>query len=239
MQDFDPLSPRARQLTRRRFLASAGGGLFVLGAARNLSWAQSSTQTVLSGTQFNLDIGEIDVNITGNRRRGTVVNGQIPAPLLRWREGDTVTLRVSNRLPVSSSIHWHGMIVPADMDGVPGLSFDGIPSGGSYVYRFKVNQYGTYWYHAHSRFQEQTGLYGPIEGFPGQQSNFLIRATAVPEPGAALRGAPVLNSNARLEVPSTIIATTFSADDYRKRRFDGYFGVAEISVVESFAFYNE
>lgn len=158
MKDFDPLPA----LTRRRFLASAGSGLFVLGAARNLSWAQSSTQSVLSGTEFNLDIGAIDVNITGNRRRGTVVNGQIPAPLLRWREGDTVTLRVSNRLPVRSSIHWHGMIVPADMDGVPGLSFDGIPSGGSYVYRFKVNQYGTYWYHAHSRFQEQTGLYGPI-----------------------------------------------------------------------------
>ena len=91
-----------------------------------------------------------------------MVNGQVPAPLLRWREGDTVTLRVSNSLPVRSSIHWHGMIVPADMDGVPGLSFDGIPSGGSYVYRFKVNQSGTYWYHAHSRFQEQTGLYGPI-----------------------------------------------------------------------------
>src|SRR5687767_6686405 len=162
MQDFDPLSARARQLTRRRFLASAGSGLFVLGAARNLSWAQSTTQSVLSGTEFNLEIGEIDVNLTGNLRRGTVVNGQIPAPLLRWREGDTVTLRVSNRLPVRSSIHWHGMIVPADMDGVPGLSFDGIPSGGSYVYRFKVNQSGTYWYHAHSRFQEQTGLYGPI-----------------------------------------------------------------------------
>jgi CopA family copper-resistance protein len=162
MQDFDPLSAEVRQLTRRRFLAGAGGGLFVLGAARNLVWAQNTTQSVLSGTEFNLEIGAIDVNFTGNRRLGTVVNGQIPAPLLRWREGDTVTLRVSNRLPVRSSIHWHGMIVPADMDGVPGLSFDGIPSGGSYVYRFKVNQYGTYWYHAHSRFQEQTGLYGPI-----------------------------------------------------------------------------
>jgi len=158
MQDFDPSSA----LTRRRFLASAGSGLFALGAVRNLSWAQSSTQSVLTGTEFNLEIGEIDVNFTGNRRRGTVVNGQVPAPLLRWREGDIVTLRVSNRLPVRSSIHWHGMIVPADMDGVPGLSFDGIPSGGAYVYRFKVNQYGTYWYHAHSRFQEQTGLYGPI-----------------------------------------------------------------------------
>jgi CopA family copper-resistance protein len=149
-------------LTRRGFMHRAGAGLFVLGASRNLSWAQSATQSVLSGTEFDLQIGEAPVNFTGNSRIGTVVNGQVPAPLLRWREGDTITLRVANRLRASSSIHWHGMIVPADMDGVPGLSFEGIPSGGEYVYRFKVNQYGTYWYHSHSRFQEQTGLYGPI-----------------------------------------------------------------------------
>jgi CopA family copper-resistance protein len=146
---------------RRAFLASAGAGIFVLGAGK-LAWPQRLQQSVLSGTQFDLRIGEAPVNFTGRARTGTVVNGQVPAPLLRWREGDTVTLRVSNSLPVRSSIHWHGMIVPADMDGVPGLSFDGVPSGGEYVYRFKVNQSGTYWYHAHSRFQEQTGLYGPI-----------------------------------------------------------------------------
>jgi CopA family copper-resistance protein len=134
----------------------------MLGAARSLAWPHNATGSALSGTEFNLQIGETPVNFTGTTRMGTTVNGQIPAPLLRWREGDTVTLRVSNRLPVRSSIHWHGMIVPADMDGVPGVSFEGIPSGGTYVYRFKVNQYGTYWYHAHSRFQEQTGLYGPI-----------------------------------------------------------------------------
>lgn len=149
-------------MSRRRFLGSAGAGLFVLGASRNFAWPQSTTQSVLSGTEFDLQIGEMPVDFTGKRRVGTVVNGQIPAPLLRWRQGDTVTLRVRNRLSVRSSIHWHGMIVPADMDGVPGLSFEGIPSGGEYLYRFKVNQYGTYWYHAHSRFQEQTGLYGPI-----------------------------------------------------------------------------
>lgn len=149
------------EIDRRKFLASAGAGIFVLGAGK-LAWPQRLQQTVLSGTQFDLHIGEAPVNFTGRERTGTVVNAQVPAPLLRWREGDTVTLRVSNSLSVRSSIHWHGMIVPADMDGVPGLSFDGIPSGGSYVYRFKVNQSGTYWYHAHSRFQEQTGLYGPI-----------------------------------------------------------------------------
>jgi FtsP/CotA-like multicopper oxidase with cupredoxin domain len=149
-------------LSRRGFLAGAGAGLFVVGSSRNPSWAQSAPRAVLSGTQFDLQIGEMPVNFTGKPRIGTVVNGQIPAPLLRWREGDTITLRVANRLAMRSSIHWHGMIVPADMDGVPGISFDGIPSGGSYVYRFKVNQHGTYWYHSHSRFQEQTGLYGPI-----------------------------------------------------------------------------
>ena len=102
------------------------------------------------------------VNLTGQPGIATAVNGRLPAPLLRWREGDIVTMRVSNRLSAPTSIHWHGMIVPADMDGVPGLSFNGIAPGATYVYRFKVNQSGTYWYHSHSRFQEQTGLYGPI-----------------------------------------------------------------------------
>ena len=143
-------------------MQAAGAGLFVLGAPRSDSWAQSQTQTVLTGTHFDLQIGEAPFNFTGNKRIGTVVNGQIPAPLLRWREGDTITLRVANRLGTRSSIHWHGMIVPADMDGVPGLSYEGIPGGGEYLYRFKVNQSGTYWYHSHSRFQEQVGLYGPI-----------------------------------------------------------------------------
>lgn len=155
-------------VTRRSLLqGAAGAGLFVLGVDRGAVHAQSGVsqaqiQRVLSGTHFDLQIGALPVNFTGKARVGTVVNGQLPAPLLRWREGDTVTLHVHNRLRERSSIHWHGMILPADMDGVPGVSFEGIPSGGEYVYRFKVNQHGTYWYHAHSRFQEQTGLYGPI-----------------------------------------------------------------------------
>ncbi len=150
------------ECTRRTFLAGAGAGVFVLGLPGSRPWAQSAQQSVLSGTDISLRIGAGTANFTGRVRPTTVVNEQIPAPLLRLREGETVTLRVSNALPVSSSIHWHGLIVPADMDGVPGLSFEGIPSGGTYVYRFKLNQHGTYWYHSHSRFQEQTGLYGPL-----------------------------------------------------------------------------
>jgi FtsP/CotA-like multicopper oxidase with cupredoxin domain len=117
---------------------------------------------VLAGTELNLEVGSLEVNYTGVRRFATAVNGQVPGPLLRWREGDTVTVRVANRLRVPTSIHWHGVIVPADMDGVPGLSFPGIAPGETFVYRFRLKQSGTYWYHSHSRFQEQVGLYGPI-----------------------------------------------------------------------------
>src|SRR3569833_3140556 len=92
----------------------------------------------------------------------TVGYGQLPAPLLRWRQGDTATIRVTNLLTAPTSIHWHGIILPANMDGVPGISFPGIHPGETYEYRFPVRQSGTYWYHSHSRFQEQIGLYGPI-----------------------------------------------------------------------------
>ena len=142
-------------------LAVIGSRRFALAAAADAASA-GDTGAVLSGTDFSLEIAPLAVNLTGQPGIATAVNGRLPAPLLRWREGDTVTLRVSNRLSAPTSIHWHGMIVPADMDGVPGLSFDGIAPGETYVYRFKVNQSGTYWYHSHSRFQEQTGLYGPI-----------------------------------------------------------------------------
>src|SRR6185437_11739026 len=118
--------------------------------------------SVLSGPDFNLEVSSIEVNFTGASRRATVVNGQVPGPLLRWRQGDTITVRVANRLTVPTSVHWHGVIVPADMDGVPGLSFAGIAPGETFTYRFRANQWGTYWYHSHSRFQEQVGLYGPI-----------------------------------------------------------------------------
>jgi CopA family copper-resistance protein len=161
----------------------AAAGAFVLGASRASMGevAASVGNRVLSGTRFDLSIGIAPANFTGRPRIATVVNGQLPAPLLRWREGDTVTLHVSNTLRERSSIHWHGMIVPADMDGVPGLSFEGIPPGGAYTYRFKVNQHGTYWYHSHSRFQEQTGLYGPIvieprdgERFPTDRDHVVL-----------------------------------------------------------------
>ena len=156
---------RGFQLPRRRFVQglALGGVAAALGLRGGELFAQTAAaRAELRGTHFDLTIGELPVNFTGHRRIASVVNGQLPAPLLRWRQGDTITMRVRNQLPVTSSIHWHGIVLPADMDGVPGLSFAGIPPGGEYLYRFAVNQSGTYWYHSHSRFQEQTGLYGPI-----------------------------------------------------------------------------
>jgi CopA family copper-resistance protein len=165
MHSHDSMRGPGPDLPRRRFVqglalggVAAGLGLFA-GRGRALALAPAAE---LSGTTFDLNIDAMPVDFTGRRRMATVVNGQLPAPLLRFRQGDTVTLRVRNSLPVRSSIHWHGIILPADMDGVPGLSFMGIPPGESYLYRFTLNQAGTYWYHSHSRFQEQTGLYGPI-----------------------------------------------------------------------------
>jgi CopA family copper-resistance protein len=162
------LPSAALSRSRRRFVQGLAGGALAVVSARRFGWAAAADPAageqgaILSGTEFNLEIGSLAVNLTGQPGIATVVNGRLPAPLLRWREGDTIALRVSNRLSAPTSIHWHGMIVPADMDGVPGLSFNGIGPGETYVYRFKVNQSGTYWYHSHSRFQEQTGLYGPI-----------------------------------------------------------------------------
>lgn len=153
-------------LSRRQFVTGIAAASALSGFNAWPSLAQGANlpgnPIVLSGTEFNLDISETPVNFTGSSSVATAVNGSVPAPLLRWREGSTVTLRVTNRMRVSTSIHWHGILLPFGMDGVPGLSFNGIGPGETFVYRFDIKQSGTYWYHSHSGFQEQTGLYGPI-----------------------------------------------------------------------------
>jgi CopA family copper-resistance protein len=153
--------------TRRTFVKglAMGGAVAAIGGWPSQAVAQGNPPApwrTLSGTDFDLRIGETPMNFTGAPRIAFTVNGSVPAPLLRWKEGDTVTLRVANTLKEDASIHWHGMILPANMDGVPGLSFHGIRPNDIYVYRFKVRQNGTYWYHSHSGFQEQLGLYGPL-----------------------------------------------------------------------------
>jgi FtsP/CotA-like multicopper oxidase with cupredoxin domain len=165
--------PFARSLSnppRRRFIRGLAAGGVLLGVSPWLkaSWAQQAVATatgtapVLRGTEFDLTVAETAVNFTGRPRLATTINGLLPAPTLRWRAGDTVTIRVTNRLAVDTSIHWHGILLPYQMDGVPGISFHGIAPGETFVYRFKVRQTGTYWYHSHSGMQEQTGMYGAI-----------------------------------------------------------------------------
>ena len=158
---------------RRQFLQGLATGGVLLGLSPWLkpAWAAASpagtgTANVLSGTEFDLTIAESPVNFTGKPRMATTINGSIPAPTLRWLEGETVTLRVTNRLSEETSIHWHGILLPFQMDGVPGISFKGIAPGETFTYRFKVAQTGTpggtYWYHSHSALQEQRGMYGAI-----------------------------------------------------------------------------
>ncbi len=155
---FGPASvPAPSIMSRRRFVTGLSGAL---AAAALPSGGLASPE--MPRTDFDLEVNSVQVNFTGKRRTAVSVNGQVPGPVLVWPEGETVTVRVRNRLTVPTSIHWHGVLVPYDMDGVPGVSFAGIPPGETFVYRFKVRQSGTYWYHSHSRFQEQVGLYGAI-----------------------------------------------------------------------------
>ena len=173
MAGKDNVNSIANALSRRRFVQGLAAGGVLLGTAAlsgctltaqraPATTSMTGTAPVLSGTDFELAIDNSPVNYTGKVGTATTVNGSIPAPTLRWREGDTVTIRVVNRLQESTSIHWHGIILPFDMDGVPGISFDGIPAGTTFTYQFKVVQSGTYWYHSHSGGQEQPGLYGAI-----------------------------------------------------------------------------
>lgn len=162
--------------TRRTFVKglAAGGAVTALGlsgcsntninkvAGKQMGAAKFSHDPELKGKVFNLTIDEQRVNFTGRSRIATAINGTVPAPILRWKEGETVTLNVTNNMDVTSSIHWHGLILPNEMDGVPGLTFDGIKPGETFTYKFPLIQSGTYWYHSHSGFQEQTGMHGVI-----------------------------------------------------------------------------
>jgi len=152
--------------SRRKFLKKLFNGLVLIFALPYLkpAKAQANAQAipVLTGTEFDLTIAQTKVNITGSERLATTINGSVPGPTLRWQEGDLVTLRVKNLLPDETSLHWHGIILPYQMDGAPQISFNGIAPGETFTYRFKVQQSGTYWYHSHSEMQEQTGLYGAI-----------------------------------------------------------------------------
>jgi CopA family copper-resistance protein len=199
-----PTSPNS--LSRRRFvegvaltgIGAAGGQFGFVGRA-----AAVEAQKTLTGNQLDLTIGTVPIDITGRARVATAVNGSVPAPILRFREGETVTINVTNRLGEPSSIHWHGVRLPNNMDGVPGLTFKGIMPGETFTYRFPIVQSGTYWYHSHSGMQEQTGLYGP-----------LIFEPKAKEPYAYDRDYVVMLSDWTDEDPMTLVSNLKQQADY-------------------------
>ena len=160
-------------VTRRRFLHAAGAfgamaGLPMIGAGEPMPamldfprQRANAPSPALAG-RVDLRIEKTPFGIAGRRGVATSINGTVPGPLLRFREGETATIHVTNRLEEDTSIHWHGLLVPNAMDGVPGINFPGIRPGQTFIYEFPLRQYGTYWYHSHSGFQEQLGHFGPL-----------------------------------------------------------------------------
>ncbi|MGO3345665.1 MAG: copper resistance system multicopper oxidase [Marinomonas sp.] len=196
----------SKGISRRQFVFGASAVLAFTAIPFSKSAVASAIAqplTELSGKVFDLTIDYKIINITGEPARATVINQLLPGPLLRWKEGDIVTLRVKNNLDRDSSLHWHGMILPTGMDGVPGLSFGGIKPGETFEYQFPVKQSGTYWYHSHSGFQEQTGAYGAIVIDPKE-----------PDPAMFDREYVVMLSDWSNEAPESIYANLKKQSDY-------------------------
>ena len=212
------IDPGEMYMPRRQFVKgmAMGGALLGLGISpmRLLAGTKSFLgHPTLRGKRFNLSLAPQVVNFTGSERVATAVNGSVPGPILRWQEGEQVTLDVNNQLAETSSIHWHGMILPNEMDGVPDINFNGIASGETYRYQFTIKQSGTYWYHSHSGFQEQTGMYGAIVIDPLE-----------PEPFSYDREYVILLSDWSDEKPTNIYA--------KLKKMSGYYNFAERTTPE-------
>jgi CopA family copper-resistance protein len=209
-------------MQRRKFLQSSLLFSGALGWQSLLpAWAQSGALSTLAGipalqgSDFDLTVAAARGLVAGKRSRRITLNGQFPAPLLRWREGDDLTLRVHNELDEQTSIHWHGILLPWQMDGVPGVSFPGIGAAATFTYRFALKQAGTYWYHSHSGLQEQIGHYGPLIIDPRE-----------PEPFTYDREYVVLLSDWSFEQPERIFARLKKMSDsynYQQRTVFDFF----------------
>ncbi|OOL17809.1 copper resistance protein CopA [Bombella intestini] len=148
-------------MLRRQFLAGLGAaGSFM--ALSGTGRAELPVTKPLPPLEMDLHITRRKVRIAGHSGEGYCINGQMPGPVLRWQEGREVRIHVHNHMDEPTSLHWHGIRLPSDQDGVPGLSFAGIPAGGKFTYSFPVLQSGTYWYHSHMGHQESAGLYGAL-----------------------------------------------------------------------------
>lgn len=154
-----------RPATRREFLAATSCAGFYAAFSHlipSYAWAKAPASPKPFTQPISLEIAKTEFMVNGRKGSAVTVNGSVPGPLLRFREGDEALIHVTNKLKEATSIHWHGILLPPQMDGVPGVSFAGIKPGETFSYRFPLKQSGTYWYHSHSGGQELEGLYGPL-----------------------------------------------------------------------------
>ena len=175
----------------------------------------SGSQTPLSGNVIDLTIDEQVFSLDGQIGKAITINGMIPGPVIRLKEGQQATLRVTNRLQERSSIHWHGLLLPPATDGVPGVSFAGIEPGATFTYRFPVKQSGTYWFHSHSGGQELLGMYAPM-----------IIDPIEPEPFRYTRDYVVMFSDWSFESPETLLSNLKKQGGYynfQKRTASDFF----------------
>lgn len=216
------MGPLNGPLSRREFLHTSTAALGALAGLERLLpsyvWSAAGVRAPVPTPPvraFDLTIGRTAIGIGDRQAAANTINGSIPGPLLRFREGDTVTLRVANALHEDTSIHWHGIILPNGMDGVPMVTFPGIKPGETFVYEYTVRQSGTYWYHSHSGLQEQLGVYGPI-----------IIDPIEPDPFAYDREYVVMLSDWTFEDPHDVLANL--------KKMGGYYNFQRRTVADFF-----
>jgi len=212
-------------MDRRTFLRYAGSLAAFAGASAvlpgyALAGFGSEKREVLTpqgpDNVIDLTIGKMPHKIDGKQGEAIGINGSVPGPLIRLQEGQEVMLRVTNELEDTTSIHWHGILLPFQMDGVPGVSFDGIAPGETFEYRYPVRQHGTYWYHSHSGLQEQLGHYGPMIIDPADK-----------DPVEYDREYPIVLSDWTFEDPHDVLDNVISLDayyNYQQRTLGEFFG---------------
>jgi len=198
------------RITRRQLLhtTSAAGALLALQGLLP-AWARSAVRPEqwatlgIASNEIDLVVARTPITVDGRQGTAVTLNGGVPGPIIRLKEGETVTIRVHNRLDEDTSIHWHGILLPFQMDGVPGVAFPGIPAGETFTYQYPVRQSGTYWYHSHSGLQEQLGHYGP-----------LIIDPLEPDPVAYDRELVIMLSDWMFESPYDVLAKLKKQSDY-------------------------
>lgn len=202
---------------KRRTLQTLAG----LGALATLprAWAQVRAVELRDtpvSRSYDLSVAETTLNVTGKPAQGITINGTMPGPVLRFREGDEVVIRVTNKLREITGIHWHGLLVPNDQDGVPGVTYPGILPGETFTYRFKLRQSGTYWYHSHAALQEAAGYFAP-----------LIVEPAKPDPFQYDRDYIVVISDWIDTPPQQVLANL--------KKVDGYYNYRRVTTPQFFA----